>query len=195
MVLSNEINNFTEEHSEQNVSFIVKLSPERYNSLDDDAVSLQKWLKLESSHSLKNMHLISGEQRVQRVDLGALCDQFSATRLHFYGLRKERQLAELEVHASKAHNKSRFVELVASGSISLTRTKQETTSRLHEYGFDSIDGILRACFESVYYRKLCRKFATRSLVMIRSARAIDHCRANFLFLKASTICYKCRYNR
>ena len=145
MVLGNEIDDFTEDHSEQNVSFKLNLSRERYNSLDDAGLGLQKWLKLENSHSLKNMHLLSAEHRVQRIDLHTLCDRFAATRLHFYGLRKEHQLAELQVRASRAHNKSRFVELVASGLVSLTRTKKEIISQLQECGLDSIDGMLCAC--------------------------------------------------
>ena len=143
MVVGGDIKRFQEDHSERDVSFTLTLSKEQYDSVDDEDGSLIEWLKLHKSHSLRNMHAISAEQRVQRISLSSLCEDFAATRLHFYGLRKQHQLVALTAKEARARNKARFAELVASGSVALTGTEDDVVSQLRQQGLDPLDGIYR----------------------------------------------------
>ena len=138
--MDGDIKKFQEDHSERDVSFTLTLSKDKYDSVDDKDGSLIEWLKLSKSHSLRNMHAISAEQCVQRVTLSSLCADFAATRLHFYALRKQHQLAALTANEARARNKARFAELVASGSVSLTGTEEDVVSQLQQQGLEPLDG-------------------------------------------------------
>jgi len=121
---------FTEAHTDTHVAFTL-------HGWTGTADGLTDALKLEASHSLRNMHGFDSAGVLRRVDSPLeVIEQFVPARLELYERRKAHQLAQLAREEALLAAKARFIGDVVAGEIEIARaTKTKLFAALHGRGF------------------------------------------------------------
>ncbi|CDJ51722.1 DNA topoisomerase II, putative [Eimeria brunetti] len=120
------MSDFRDSSSHEDIKFVVKLSAEKLEGADQDA--LVKLFRLKSSLSTQNYHLFNAEGKVQKyADELEIMKDFAAIRLTFYEKRKAYLIAVSEKEKSILHNRVRFITSVLSGELTDKESVDEET--------------------------------------------------------------------
>lgn len=105
------------------------------NTVDVDI--FEKKLRLTSTFSLANMHLIDTTKGVRKFDsVVDIMNHFETVRLDFYDRRKRHQLMQLQSEVNTLQQKERFVTGIVRGEIIVyNKNRQMLTQELESLGF------------------------------------------------------------
>lgn len=121
-------------------------SPGSQSASDASLTRLEAELKMTGTKGLAttNMHLFNARGQIQKfATTWAIVDAFCAARLGGYVRRREHILSRLAAEARVLRNKSRFLDLVADGSLALhdrSKTPDELAARMVELGLEPLGG-------------------------------------------------------
>jgi DNA topoisomerase-2 len=117
------IRGFSEHHTEDAVCFRVSLSPEAMAHVA--AVGVSDAFRLTSSFLTSNMHLFDEHDKISLLDSAEdVMLAYFPVRLTLYAKRREHQLRVLQAQADRAGDRMRFIELVISGDLVLSKRKK-----------------------------------------------------------------------
>lgn len=143
------VQNYTESSTESKVDFEVMLTKSGFDQLSSrqgkkpvlEEQTVLKFLKLKSKLLLSNMMAIGRDGVIKRfTDPRQIVADFMGVRRQIYAERKEHQIAQLDVKVLKARNRAKFVDLVASGGLTLAKlSKTKLESELERMGFQRFD--------------------------------------------------------
>jgi len=132
-----KIRGFQELHTTHSVRFLVTFT--RENLLWAEAVGVDKYLKLESSIAVSNMHAFSTEGVIKRYSTPIdVLEDFMPVRSRLYGERRKKLEEGFQDEVGVLNNKARFVEEVSSKAIDLFSsrpTKNMLIELLHRRGY------------------------------------------------------------
>lgn len=138
-----KIVDFTEDHTTQKVSFMVKLKPAQLVRMQQSG--LEKAFRLTANHSLTNMNAFDAQGQIQKFHSAeAIADAFFPTRLSLYHDRKSVLMSQMEYNAAVQRNKARFIQMVADQKVGLVggqMSKEESISELKKHGFDTTEDL------------------------------------------------------
>jgi len=90
---------------------------------DDD---IEKILKLTSYLSINNMNLFNHDEKLTHYnEVYEICDDFIKNRMHYYDVRKQYLIKQLEKEIELAKNKYTYIMEVLQGTIDLRRKKSD----------------------------------------------------------------------
>jgi DNA topoisomerase-2 len=109
--------------------------------LDNNCNGVEKALKLCSVNSTTNMNLFDANDKLKKYEsVSEIIDDYFETRLHYYNLRKNKQVEMLERQLMVLHNKKKYIESILNDTIDLRKKKKEQiVDMLQTAGFDIID--------------------------------------------------------
>lgn len=117
-------------------------------SMPQSEAEAYKRLKLETTRSLRNMHLWDAEGRIRRFeDAGAILREHHAARLEGYRVRREHQLGRLRREEAEATDRARFIREWNAGELTVNGASEENTidRQLRERGYrtaEQLDALL-----------------------------------------------------
>ena len=120
----------TENHTENSVSFLLRLRPDAIDSLERSGRKggLARALHLERNISLSNMHAFDGRGRLRKFHSPLdIIDEYWPLRLGAYRRRRDATLHAAAVEERMARSKAQFISDVQSGRIFMV---DPTTQRL-----------------------------------------------------------------
>jgi DNA topoisomerase-2 len=132
------IESFRELHSEHSVHFVVTVSPRHMKEYSASRKAMARAFRLESSLSLRNMHLFDGEGRLQHyASAEEIVQAFVHERLPFYERRRERQLVALTIECDVLRIRGEFTRFMVhdGGAQWLGRPRAELQAELARRGF------------------------------------------------------------
>ena len=113
------ITNFRENHTDTEVMFTITVKDERVEELKDRE-KLMKEFKLAGTLTTTNFILFNSRGHIHHYrDAEEIMDEFVEFRLPFYQQRRESLLNQLQKRRMMLQNKSRFVQSVIDGSLTL----------------------------------------------------------------------------
>ena len=109
--------------------------------LDNNCNGVEKALKLCSVNSTTNMNLFDANDKLKKYEsVSEIIDDYFETRMHYYNLRKNKQVEMLERQLMVLHNKKKYIESILNDTIDLRKKKKEQiVDMLQTAGFDIID--------------------------------------------------------
>ncbi|KAL9179430.1 hypothetical protein ACHAXT_008720 [Thalassiosira profunda] len=137
-VISTDITEFKENHTDTTVSFTVIAPKATLDLFEEEKGGLASKFKLSSTISTKNMTAFDkdGKIRTYGTSLDVLKAFFSQRRV-FYIARKEMLLVNMRKNLSMLENKARFVQEVCEDELIVTdRKRSELLADLKERGYD-----------------------------------------------------------
>jgi DNA topoisomerase-2 len=88
--------------------------------------ALEKLLKLYTTRTTSNMHAFDEHEKLQKfATVSDIIDAFMKVRLHYYGLRKEKQVSDLRGETEICSNKARFITAVLQDELDLRKKSAE----------------------------------------------------------------------
>ena len=130
----NYIKDYTDLSTDITVDFTIEFHPGNLNTLmakttdicgNANVSSLEKLLKLYTTHSITNMHLFDAEEHLRKFESATeIIEEYYGVRLSFYAKRKNAQIAVLKKELGVLSNKARFINDNLSGKIDLRRKKK-----------------------------------------------------------------------
>lgn len=139
-ILTGELKDYKEYHTENTVHFVIKASPE-YAAKMESSTTLEKDFKLQTGKYTSNMMLFSADGHLKYYpNVGEILSEFYNVRIQFYVKRKEHLLRNLQSDIKWAENRLRFIKAVIDGSLIIqNQPKQTIIDRLQKGGYDKKD--------------------------------------------------------
>lgn len=163
MMEAGKIQSFTEDHTDARVSFTVHVTHQNMKELEGNLVEN---LDLKGTLLTTNMHAFDEGLVMKKFDRPEECvDIFFPVRLALYEDRKAVIESESRYQATLLRNRARFVEAVISGDVDLTsgrKSKDETTTRLFELGFETSSELDLIRNDNAWYRRKQNKLLSTS---------------------------------
>jgi DNA topoisomerase-2 len=117
MVAAEKIDHVKDLMTDDQVNYVVRLTLKQYEAAEKKG-GLFKYLKLESSISMKNLVAYNARGKIVRYNsIQNLLDEWIDFRLPFYGLRKETMLRMKQLHLSRLQQRIRFILMVVEEKI------------------------------------------------------------------------------
>jgi DNA topoisomerase-2 len=138
MVEIGTVESFRELHTEHSVHFVVTVSPRHRKELGGTNKALMRSFRLESTLSLRNMHLFDSQGRLQHFETAEdIVRAFVRERLPYYERRLERQLVTLTVECDVLRIRGEFARFMVleGGAQWLGRPRNELLAELQRRGF------------------------------------------------------------
>lgn len=111
------------------------------STLDEVWPNFGKMFKLESKHSLNNMHAFIGNEIVKFNTPEEMVEHFVTWRKTVYQKRKDNIILDLTQQNQKLENVVKFITAVVSGELELRNKKNEVIIKsLHKMELDQING-------------------------------------------------------
>ena len=139
-IVTGEVKDYKEYHTEITVHFVVKFSPEFYSTLESSS-TVEKELGLFTSTYTSNMMLFSPAGHLKHYkNVGEILEEFFSVRIEFYNKRKQQILENLALEMKWANNRAKFIESIIEGDLIIQkRTKKDIIQDLSRT-FDRKDG-------------------------------------------------------
>lgn len=117
---------FSEAHTGRHVHFSLRMNEAQRRRVEAmSADELETAFKLNSSHTLSNMHAFDGDGHLRRFKSPLnIVETFLPVRLRTFELRKMHQLEAMRREWELKTEQARFIELVADGGIETFRTQR-----------------------------------------------------------------------
>jgi DNA topoisomerase-2 len=134
------IESFRELHSEHSVHFVITVSPRHMKEYTASRKAMARAFRLESSLSLRNMHLFDCDGRLQHfLTAEDVVSAFVRERLPFYERRRERHLLTLSVECDVLRIRGEFARFMVhqGGAQWLGKPRDELLQELQKRGFPS----------------------------------------------------------
>lgn len=130
------VKDFRENHTDTTVLFTVTIPSDKLTEMSQDAASMIKKLKLDTSISTNNMNLFDLDGRIHKFDdVQEIITMFFTRRLELYHKRKAHLLAKMKQELDKLSTKVLFLTKVIDGSIIVAnRMKAALLQELQDHG-------------------------------------------------------------
>lgn len=102
---------------------------------------LKKYLKLTESISTNNIHAFNVDDKLTKYNnVKELIDEYYQVRLHYYTIRKQYQIKDLEKTCNILQNKANYITKVIKGTIDLrNKSNEQIDNLLESLKFDKQD--------------------------------------------------------
>jgi DNA topoisomerase-2 len=142
------IKEYVDMSTDRHVSFTVKFHTgalaklEATSSSDDNVTSIEKYLKLASSHSTSNMYLFNAEDKLTKYEtVEDIIKEYYGCRVKMYRQRINYIVEVLQKELVLLSNKAKYITENLEGSIDLRRKKkEEIIALLTSKQYDVIEG-------------------------------------------------------
>jgi DNA topoisomerase-2 len=141
---SDAIKNVDSQHTDNQVSFDVKLRPDLADALQKDETSLVKLFKLQKKLTLTNMHAFDCNGHLKKYHNTAdILDEYFQQRIALYARRKEHMLKCLSGRHQRLVQKIQFLQLVVNGQyIFKGCSKKQLTEQLQQHSLGDAEHLL-----------------------------------------------------
>ncbi len=101
---------------------------------------LEKFLKLYTTRTTSNMHAFDENEKLQKfASVAEIIDAFMKVRLHYYKLRKDKQINDLRLEKEICQNKARFITAVLKDELDLRKkSAAEVTALLRSQQYQEL---------------------------------------------------------
>jgi DNA topoisomerase-2 len=130
------IKSFDNNSSEIIVNFTIEFKEPIKQDFD-----LKKYLKLTESISTNNIHAFNVDDKLSKYNnVKELIDEYYQVRLHYYTIRKQYQIKDLEKTCNILQNKANYIAKVIKGTIDLrNKSNEQIDNLLESLKFDKQD--------------------------------------------------------
>lgn len=120
----NSIQDVREYHTENNVHFSIKMTPEEKSTVKEQGV--ENAFKLWSSISETNMVLFDHEGKIKKYkNVLSIMEEFAAVRLQYYGHRKKYLIDKLTLERDLLSNRARFIAMIVAKRLHINNRKKD----------------------------------------------------------------------
>jgi len=143
MQAAGQIKSFREQHTERDMEFIIKLTPDQMEAVQTQGGPVG-FFKLSSPMSLNNMHLFDADGRIQRYETPEdIVRAHVPIRLRLYEARHRYMLQQLDRDLARITKRQAFVAALVSGQLALmARPRADVVADMLRLGL--ADAVVRA---------------------------------------------------
>jgi DNA topoisomerase-2 len=141
---SDDIKSVESQHTDQKVSFDIKVRPELAASLQKDEAKLVKLFKLQTSLTLNNMHAFDSNGHLKKYNnADDILDEYFQQRIEMYAKRKEYILKCSGMRHHRLVQKIQFLQLVVDGQFIFKGcNKKQLTEQLQKHSLGDAEHLL-----------------------------------------------------
>jgi DNA topoisomerase-2 len=141
-VIKEKIDNSTDDKVDFTITFTTgKLQELEDIACDNGCNGLEKMLKLFTTNTTTNMNLFNADDKLVKYDnVGDIINEFYATRIKYYQIRKDKLIEVLQHELNVLNNKTRYIQALLNDEIDLRRkNERQVNDMLSNYNYDMID--------------------------------------------------------
>ena len=141
------VKDYDDMSKDTSVDFIITLQKGKLQelesvSLDNGCNGLEKMFRLFTTNTTTNMHLFGSDDKLRKYEtVREIIDDYFATRLQLYQVRKDYLIKAITADLMVLTNKVNYIKELLEGTIDLRRKKKdEVNALLSGKGYNIIDG-------------------------------------------------------
>ena len=116
------IKDYTEYNTPEKIHFIIKMEEKKMKEYEN---KLEEAFKLSTTMATTNLVAFDAQGRIKKyANVLDIMEDFYNYRLHFYGLRKQHLLKEMEAQLDKLNNQARFINMIIKGELVVSKKKK-----------------------------------------------------------------------